>query len=217
MEAAVVGGCRRDCTTTVSHGVVSWERGYHAGIPPDFLLFHSPWDSTKTQKQKSVIFLLYLQGRFLAVCSWGQMQACQAYSLLLDPYGVHPPHRLAGNSHFGALLCFPFPSLSPVLPWDGWKVMRHLRCLSALHWWAPQAMQGAVLRSRVWTINFNRRENLKAICLEERLTASWKLPGCSGSKRLSIQHYQKLQSYSLDTHLFQIIESHSTDFCAFLC
>lgn len=23
----MVGGCRRDCTTTVSHGVVSWERG----------------------------------------------------------------------------------------------------------------------------------------------------------------------------------------------
>lgn len=46
---------------------------------------------------------------------------------------------------------------------------------------------------------------------------NWKLRGCSGCKGLSIQHYQKHQLYSLDTHFFQIIESRSRDLCAFLC
>lgn len=94
---------------------------------PAFMWFHLPWDSTKAQKQKPVIFLLCFQRLFMTVCSMPGLQPSAWFTWTAPT--LHCP---AGNSNYGALLCFIFPSLSPMLPQGGWKVMRHLQCLSAL-------------------------------------------------------------------------------------
>lgn len=67
------------------------------------------------------------QRPFRTVSSMPGSQPC-AWSTWTAPI----PHCPAGNSNYGALLCFIFLSLSSMLPQDGWKVMRHLQCLSAL-------------------------------------------------------------------------------------
>lgn len=92
MEVATVWGCRRDFTTTVSREVISCKWVYHTGMPANFQ--HKTPRADVTHLSPSLLLLAGLQRPFLTVCSSGQMQACQVYSLLLDPYRVHPLHSL---------------------------------------------------------------------------------------------------------------------------
>lgn len=55
--------------------VIFWEqRSSCRDTIPAFMWFHLPWDSTKAQKQKPVIFLLCFQRLFMTVCSMPGLQ-----------------------------------------------------------------------------------------------------------------------------------------------
>lgn len=92
----MVGGCRRDATTTVSNEVMSWKWDLSCSDTTQLLFMSLPMGQHKnpeadvTHLSPSLLLLAGLQRLFLTVCSPGQMQVCQVYSLLLDPWGVHP-------------------------------------------------------------------------------------------------------------------------------
>lgn len=109
MEVAMAGGHRRDCTTAASQshilgaGIVM--QGYH----PSFDVNSPPMEQHKIAEAEASH--LYFQRPLMTGCSMPGLQP-SAWSTWTAPI----PHCPAKNSSSGALLCFIFPSLSPMLP-----------------------------------------------------------------------------------------------------
>lgn len=132
MEIAMAEGHRRDCATAVSQSRILGAGIIMHGYHPSFHMNSPPMRQQISPKVEAS--RLCFQRTFMAVCS---MPCVTAFCCVLQPsawftWTVLIPHCPAGNSNHGALLCFIFPSFSPVLSQGGWKVIRHLQCLSPL-------------------------------------------------------------------------------------